>query len=112
MRNAVLARFSYATRRRGALFWSIVAGGTCIAIFIFGPGLIHVIYRAATSDTLISRRRAEYNRLENGESSLNWDERLESVKARYRLWQGFHARGLGIDEGGDEHGHDSIWCSL
>lgn len=81
-------------------------------IFFIGPSVIHAANRATTSAATIQSQRAEYRRLAVGESGLSGADKAASQNARYKLLLWFHARGLNIDEGDEDHPLWHPWTEL
>jgi hypothetical protein len=81
-------------------------------VFFIGPSVIHEAYRATTSAATIESRRAEYRRLDEGESVLSGADKAASQNARYKLFLWFHARGLNIDEGDEDYPLWHPWTEL
>ena len=59
-----------------------------------------------TPEAVIAAKRLDYDELADEESSLPPVAQEASIKKRHALFLWFHARGLNIDEGDEEH---SIW---
>lgn len=80
--------------------------------FFIGPSVIHAACRATTSAATIQSQRAEYRRLDEGESGLSDPDKAASQNARYKLFLWFHARGLNIDEGDEDHPLWHPWTEI
>ena len=80
--------------------------------FFIGPSAIHAAYRATTSAATIQSQRAEYRRLDKAEGGLSGADKAASQNARYKLFLWFHAHGLNIDEGHDDHSLWHPWTEL
>ena len=92
-----------------ALAVAVLAPAT---VFFIGPSVIHAAYRATTSAATMQSQRAEYRRLDEGESVLSGADKAASQNARYKLFLWFHARGLDIDEGDEDHPLWHPWTEL
>lgn len=86
-------------RKRRGLLWLVLLLGAGVALFFFGPSLIHAVYRSGTSENERMGNKIRYDRLvflgENAEGPVK--ERLDQERRRIFYW--FHARGWNIDEG-------------
>jgi hypothetical protein len=81
-------------------------------VFFIGPSVIHAAYRATTSAATMQSQRAEYRRLDEGESGPSGADKATSQNVRSKLFLWFHARGLDIDEGDEDHPLWQSWTEL
>lgn len=100
-------------RKPFRIITALVLGVLALAmVFFIGPSVIHECYRATTSAATIQSQRAEYRRLDEGESGLSGADKSASQNARSKLFLWFHARGLDIDEGDEDHPLWQSWTEL
>jgi hypothetical protein len=83
-----------------------------LALFFRGPSIIQTLYRHATPDSDMQAKRREYSRLDNAEIHLSGAAKVESQRARYKLYLWFYARGFPIDDGDGEVPFSQPWRNL